>query len=98
MEKMFYYCHSLISLDLSNINTSLLNNTKEMLYASTSLTSINSFNSSKLSIVDEMFYGCKSLISLDLFSFNTSSVKSMTFMFYNCRSLKSLNLSSFDTY
>ena len=97
MEKMFYNCPSLISLDLSNINTSLLVNTKEMLYGCTSLTSLKLFSSSKLSIVDGMFYGFKSLITLDLFGFNTSSVKSMKFMFYHCYRLNSLNLSSFDT-
>ena len=96
---MFYDCSSLISLDLSNFDTSLVVNMKDLFYNCFSLTSINlkSFDTSKVTDMQSMFYGCNSLLSIDLSSFDTSMVVNMQKMFYNCYELTSLNLSNFDT-
>ena len=64
-----------------------------------SLTSLDlsSFDTSKVTDMEEMFSGCESLTALDLSSFDTSEVSYMRGMFYSCKSLTALDLSSFDT-
>ncbi|MBQ8196205.1 MAG: BspA family leucine-rich repeat surface protein, partial [Oscillospiraceae bacterium] len=68
-------------------------------YGCSSLTSLDlsSFDTSKVTNMNNMFYNCSSLTSLDLSSFDTSMVTDMGAMFNGCSSLTSLDLSSFDT-
>ena len=99
MNYMFWYCSSLISLDLSNFNTSNATNMSGMFVDCQSLTSLDlsSFNTSKVTDMYYMFQSCSSLTSVDLNNFNTSKVTDMSSMFYNCSSLKTIDLSSFNT-
>ena len=98
-ENMFQNCSSIISIDLSDFNNLLINNTKNMFSGCTSLETINftNFNTSKIKDMDGMFSNCSKLESIDLSNFDISSVEDMSFMFANCISLKSINISSFIT-
>ena len=80
---MFRECSSLISIDLSSLNTTNVNNMGSMFYKCSSLKSIDlsSFNTTNVNNMGSMFLGCSSLISIDLSSFNTTNVKDMTCMF-----------------
>ena len=90
MYKMFYYCSSLTSLDLSNFNTSNVTNMGYMFSDCSSLTSLDlsNFNTSKVTDMHNMFFGCSSLTSLDLSNLDTSKVTDISYMFGDCSSLK----------
>ena len=96
---MFCNCSSLISLDLSNFDTSQVKETDGMFSGCSSLDSLDlsNFDTSQVMQMDYMFSGCSSLTSLNLTNFNTSQVTLMDSMFMNCYSLTSLDLSNFDT-
>lgn len=99
MNRMFYYCPSLKSLDLSTFNTANVTDMSGMFFSCDSLTSLNvsGFNTSKVTMMDNMFNSCLQLPALDVSSFNTENVTSMDNMFTNCRKLKTLDLKNFDT-
>ena len=94
LEFMFSGCSSLISLNLSDFDTSSVNDMKDMFYGCSSLISLDlsNFDTSNVKNMNNMFYGCSSLLSLNLSNFNTSSVTVMRSMFAGCSSLTSLNL------
>ena len=96
---MFSGCEGLISLNLSNFNTSNVVNMQAMFSYCSSLVSLDlsSFDTSNVVDMRGMFSSCGSLVSLDLSSFDTSNVVRMSGMFSYCRSLVSLNLSNFNT-
>ena len=97
--KMFYFLSGIISIDLSNFDSSEVINMSEMFMGCSSLKSINfgNFDTSKVTNMEKMFYNCPNLISLDLSSFITSSVENMGSMFSYSISLISLDLSNFNT-
>ena len=97
MNRMFYSCSSLTSLNLSNFNTSHVKTMSYMFYRCLSLTSLNlsNFDTLKVEDMNNMFYGCSSLTSLDLSNFDTSFVTAMIYMFYNCSNLEYINLYNF---
>ena len=99
MNRMFYNCSALTSLDLSNFNTANVTNMYGMFYGCSSLESldVSSFNTSNVTTMYAMFGCCERLTSLDLSGFNTSNVKNMYCMFYQCSGLTGLDLSSFNT-
>ena len=81
---MFCDCRSLVSLDLSDFDTSSASRMKSMFYNCASLTSIKlNFNTENVQFMDNMFNGCNSLKSLDLSNFKTDSLISMNNMFHN---------------
>ena len=86
MELIFGNCSSLTSLNLSNFNTSSVNNMRRMFYGSSSLLSLDliNFDTSKVTSTEEMFYNCSSLIAINLNNFNTSSLTIMNKMFDYC--------------
>ena len=105
---MFRGCASMVSADLSQLDTSGVTDTSHMFYGCSSLVSLDlsHFNTSSVTSMSGMFSGCSSLTSLDLSSFDTSKVKNMGAMyepdrgegmFSGCSSLESLDLSSFNT-
>jgi len=96
---MFYNCYSLISVDLTRVNTSLTENFGNMFFNCSSLISLDlsHFDTTHVRYADNMFNGCKSLVSLDISSFRTPSLQKINRMFSNCESLTSLDLSHFDT-
>lgn len=99
MYRMFFYCPSLKSLDLSTFNTANVTDMSGMFFSCDSLVSLNvsGFNTSKVTKMDNMFNSCLQLSALDVSSFNTENVTSMDNMFTNCRKLKTLDLKNFDT-
>ena len=96
---MFRGCESIISVDLSNLNSTNVKKTHNMFYNCTSLLSIDfgNFDTSEVTDMGAMFQLCTSLLSLDVSKFNTSKVELMWAMFNSLKSLKSLDLSNFNT-
>ena len=84
MGYMFSGCSSLISLNISNFNTSQVNYMGYMFYGCSSLISLNisNFDTSKVNDMDDMFYGCLSLEYINLNNFEVSKLKSFSNMFY----------------
>ena len=99
MSKMFYYCSSLTSLDVTHFNTEEVRNMSFMFYRCSSLTSLDvtHFNTEKVTNMNSMFENCSSLTSLDVTNFNTAEVTNMSYMFINCVALTSLYLTNFNT-
>ena len=97
--ELFHGCSNLISLDLSNLDTSGVTNMGYMFSGCSKLTSLNisSFNTSNVTNMCMMFDNCSNLKSLDLSNFNTSAVINMANMFEYCSNLTSINVASFDT-
>ena len=99
MEGMFEKCYDAITtLDLSNFDTSKVENMSDMFSCCKSLTTLDlsNFDTSKVKNMSGMFRLCKSLTNLDVSSFDVSAVEDMTFMFDGCESLEELDLSHFN--
>ena len=98
MNRMFYECRKLTSIDVSHFNTSNVTTMNGMFYECYSLTSLDlsHFDTRNVTDMGSMFYYCKVLTNLDVSHFNTSNVTNMTRMFTYCQSLTSLDLSNFD--
>ena len=80
MREMFYKCESLEYLDLSNFDTSNVEDMSYMFAGCSKLKEIKgitNFNTSKVKNMAGMFSECKSLEYLDLSKFNTFKVKNM---------------------
>ena len=97
--RMFNSCNKLISLDLSNFNTSKVTDMSYMFYYCNKLTSldVSNFDTSNVTNMSYIFNSCSALTSLDLSNFNTSNVTKMNNMFNSCSALTSLDLSNFNT-
>ena len=97
--KMFKNCGSIVSIDLSKFDSSLIIDVSEMFSGCIQLEYINftNFDVTLVENMDKMFYDCINLISLDLSNFYTISAYSMEGMFQNTESLISLDLKNFDT-
>lgn len=91
---MFGDCGSLVTLDLSCLNTETVTDMSYMFTGCSSLRNVNlsSFNTSNVTDMSYMFSECLSLDSLDVSSFNTSEVTNMIRMFSECNNMKKLNL------
>ena len=99
LEYMFSFINSIISIDLSNFDTSDISIMDSMFSGCSSLVSLNlnNFDTSNVRNMADLFSWCKSLISIDLSHINTNNVVNMNSMFNGCESLTSLDLSNFDT-
>ena len=99
MYAMFFNCHKLTSLNVSNFNTSEVTDMFAMFYQCNNLTSldVSNWNTSNVTNMSNMFYGCNNLIVLDVSNFNTSNVTDMNSIFTFCKSLTTLDVSNFDT-
>ena len=99
MSNMFYYCSSLVSLDVSKFDTTLVTDMSSMFASCWTLKNLYvlSFNTSNVTDMSYMFSGCSSLTSLDLSSFDTSNVTDMHNMFCDSYYLTSIDLSKFNT-
>ena len=73
---MFYGCSNIYEMDLSNFNTSIVENMASMFQGCYSLISINlsNFDTSQVTHIGMMFMDCWNLLSLNLSSWNTSKV------------------------
>lgn len=98
MRNMFYFCSSLINLDLSSFKTDNVTNMGGMFMFCEKLASLNvsSFNTGNVVDMQSMFNGIIAT-SLDLSGFNTEKVTDMSEMFAACRGLEHLDLSNFNT-
>ena len=99
MSYMFWNCRNLSSLDLTNFNTTKVENMFGMFFDCENLSSlvISNFNTANVTDMSNMFYLCKNLSSLDIPNFNTANVTDMSYMFDTCQKLTELNLSNFKT-
>lgn len=104
VDRMFYGCHSLETVDLSPLDTSditfdTLGSFNAMFAECHSLRrlDLSTFDTSRGSSFISMFNNCSSLEDIDLSSWNTERARSFLAMFANCSSLRSLDLSSFRT-
>ena len=99
MSRMFSYCSSLTSLDVSGFNTENVTNMEWMFSYCSSLKDLDvtHFNTEKVTNMGWMFSSCSSLTSLDVSGLNTENVTNMQEMFYECFSLKNLDVSHFNT-
>ena len=99
MERMFYDCKSLASLDVSCFDTSQVTSMEWMFYHCKSLASldVSCFDTANVTNMRSMFRNCNSLTQLDLSGLDTSKVTDMGDMFDLCSKLTSLDVSGFDT-
>ena len=90
---------NVVSIDLSNLDTSKAIDMQAMFLNCRSLTSLNldDFDTSRVTDMSGMFEKCEKLTSLDLSGFKTFAVTDMSNMFNGCSLLTNLNLSGFDT-
>ena len=95
---VFYHCHSLNQLVLSNWDTSNVTNMYCMFRYCQSLTSLDLSNWDTGNVTDMSytFANCKSLTSLEISNWDTGNVTNMVNMFDICSSLVSLDLSNWD--
>ena len=94
---LFNHCISLVSINLSNLDTSQLTSMGHFFSGCHSLVSLDlsNFDTSNVIWIDNMFKDCYSLTSLNLQNFNINNSVVVDNMFQNCRSLTTLNLSNF---
>ena len=95
----FEFIEGIVSLNLSDWNTSRMTNTAGMFSGCATLQYINlsGWDTSQVTNMGEMFFGCSSLETLDLTDWDVTSVANMDYMFCGCSSLVSLELSGWDT-
>ena len=80
---MFYNCINLISIDMSNFNSSKTTNMDRMFCGCENLIELNltNFDTKNVATMRSMFYDCINLTNIDLSSFNTENVNDMRCMF-----------------
>ena len=96
---LFSSCKDIVSIDLSNFDSSKISTMNGMFSDCNSLKSVNfeNFNTASSKNMIGMFKNCQSLTSLDLSNFDTTQVTNINNMFVGCSSIKSLDLSKFKT-
>ena len=98
MEKMFYGCQSLKSVDVSSWNTAKVEDMNKMFEECWDLETLDlsNFNTQNVTDMSYMFAGCIALKAINVSSFNTQNVNCYNGMFMNCINLTILNISNFD--
>ena len=100
MSYLFWNAEYLISLDLSNFDTSNVTTMRYMISTDSKyLTSldISTFNTTKVTDMSSLFSGNSNLTSLDISNLDTRKVVELNSVFYALRNLTELDLSNFDT-
>ena len=89
MSCMFYECESLISIDVSRMDTSGVEEMGACFFDCTNVRvlDLSTFDTSSLTEMNWMFKNCENLEVVYLHSFNTSKVTEMSLLFDNCKSL-----------
>ena len=97
--QIFENLTNILEVDISNYDTSRVNDMHQMFLNCSSLTSVNlaGINTGLVENMRLMFGGCVSLEELDVSAFDTSKVTDMHFMFSDCKKIKNLDVSRFDT-
>ena len=99
MRSLFCNCNSLKSVDVSNFNTSQVENMEYVFddcHNMTSIGDISNWDTGNVITISRMFSNAQKLTSLDLSKWDTSLIYNMYEAFYNCSSLKSLDISNWD--
>ena len=99
LNRIFYACNGLTTLDLSPLNTQNVTSMSFMFDGCSKLTSLDltPLDTQNVTNMRGMFYDCSGLTNLELSSLNTSNVTNMRGMFYDCSGLTKLDLTSLDT-
>lgn len=90
---IFNNCSSLTTLDISQWDTSNVNNMNSMFSGCTNLKTIIGIEklvTEKVNNIYNMFHSCSSLTTLDISQWDTSNVISMLNTFYGCINLKTI--------
>ena len=87
------------TIDLSYLDTSIVNNMRGLFGWNYSLTELNvdDLDTENVTDMSNMFSNCSSLTELNLSNFDTSNVTDMAGMFNDCSSLTELNVDDLDT-
>ena len=96
---MFTGFSAMTTVDFSDFNSSLIQNTNRMFSQCTALASLDlsGWDTRNVSTMINMFSGCSALTAINLTGWDTSNVTNMTFAFSQCTALISLDLSGWDT-
>ena len=101
MKGFFEECTNIISLDLSNFDTSNITTIDHMFnkcYKLKEIKGINKFNTNKVNNMSGILQKCNEIEHLDLSNFNTSNITDMSFMFNECHKLKEIKgIENFNT-
>ena len=99
MSNYFGFFSNCTIMDLSYLDTSLVNNMAGMFQYSSNLIELNlsNFNTQNTTNMLQMFMNCSKLVDLNLNSFNMFNVTMMAAMFGGCNALNFLDLTSFNT-
>ena len=92
---LFGDCQGLVSVDLSDLNTSETTTMEDMFYSCDSLQEINldGINTSKVKNMKYMFGNCYAISQLNLSMLDTSQVTDMSNMFYECIGIEKIDMS-----
>ena len=98
-QDLFGNLRSVVSIDLSGMDASRVENMHGMFSGCSSLVSLEAagLDTSHVTDMGSMFSGCAKLKELDLSSWDTSSVTDMSRMFIGCFALETLDASGWDT-
>ena len=99
MYAWFFECNNLLSVNLSNLDTSKTTSLGYAFSRCKSLTEIDlsALDTRSVKSFADVFQDCSSLRSVNLTGWDTSSGKDFRQMFYRCSSLKEVDISSFET-
>lgn len=99
LERMFYGCSNLQSVDVDRFNTSNVLYFTDMFYGCYNLRDldVSGFDTSKATEMSGMFAYCSSLPQLDVSGFVTKRVTDMSYMFTGCSNVPVLDVSGFNT-
>lgn len=91
---MFYDCRETVSIDLTEFDTSYIEDMAGMFSMCSSLKEVlwGTFPTDRVKNMREMFYNCSSLETLDLSGFSYQSVENINDMFNCCTSLRDLKM------
>ena len=97
-ECMFSELNKVLSINLSNLDTSNVITMEAMFYFCRRLTTIDltPLNTSNVTSMNEMFRGCSGMTSLDLTPLDTNNVTDISGMFHGCSGLTNLDLTPLD--
>ncbi len=92
--RLFQGMSNIVTIDLTDIDTSEVSNFKSFFNGATNLKSITgTINTDSAQDTGYMFNNCYALTEVDLSGFDASNVTDMSYMFYKCSALTEVDLS-----
>ena len=96
LEYSIFHSNSIISIDLSEYDTSNIIDMNSMfMTCDVHELDLSNFDTHNVRDMRNMFYRCQNLKHLDLSSFDISKLWGISYMFYYCSSMEWLDVSSF---